>query len=86
MRQHRGVFTGSRGGYGNLVEVRHVGGLDTLYAHLSSIAVSVGDTVTPPDILGAVGCTGLCTGRHLHFETRELGVPVDPMTYLGGGS
>jgi len=76
------VFTGVRGGYGILVEIRHAGGLDTLYAHLSSIAVAVGDTVTPPDMVGRVGCTGLCTGSHLHFESREFRVPVDPMTYL----
>jgi murein DD-endopeptidase MepM/ murein hydrolase activator NlpD len=76
------VSAGTRGGYGTMVEVRHVGGLDTRYAHLSSMAVSVGDQVTTGDLLGAVGCTGLCTGPHLHFETLEFGTAVDPMTYL----
>jgi len=76
------VFAGTRGGYGGLVEIRHVGGLDTLYAHLSSLNVSIGDPVETGDVIGSVGCTGLCTGPHLHFETREFGEPVDPMSYL----
>jgi Peptidase family M23/S-layer homology domain len=76
------VSAGTRGGYGTMVEVRHVGGLDTRYAHLSSRAVTVGDHVETGDLLGAVGCTGLCTGPHLHFETLEFGTAVNPMTYL----
>jgi murein DD-endopeptidase MepM/ murein hydrolase activator NlpD len=65
-----------------MVEVRHVGGLDTRYAHLSSMAVEVGDQVETGDLLGAVGCTGLCTGPHLHFETLEFRTAVNPMSYL----
>jgi murein DD-endopeptidase MepM/ murein hydrolase activator NlpD len=76
------VTAGSRGGYGTMVEVRHVGGLDTRYAHLSSMAVEVGDQVETGDLLGAVGCTGLCTGPHLHFETLEFRTAVNPMSYL----
>ena len=76
------VSAGTRGGYGTMVEVRHIGGLDTRYAHLSSMTVAVGDHVMTGDLLGAVGCTGLCTGPHLHFETLEFGTAVDPLTYL----
>lgn len=68
--------------YGRMVDVQHVGGLLTRYAHLSSIGVSVGDAVKAGQVLGRAGCTGTCTGPHLHFETREFGEAVDPMTYL----
>lgn len=77
------ILTGRRGGYGRTVVVDHGGGLSTLYAHQSSIAVSVGDEVLAGDVIGYIGCTGYCTGPHLHFEVRELGAPVDPMQYLG---
>ena len=76
------LIAGPYGGYGNAVVIDHGGGLATLYAHQSSIAVSKGQAVATGDLLGYVGCTGLCTGPHLHFETRESGTPVDPMTYL----
>ena len=72
------------GGYGRTVVVDHGGGLSTLYAHQSSIAVSVGDEVLAGDVVGYIGCTGFCTGPHLHFEVREVGAPVDPMLYLPG--
>lgn len=72
------------GGYGRTVVVDHGGGLSTLYAHQSSIAVSVGDEVLAGDVVGYIGCTGFCTGPHLHFEVREVGAPVDPMLYLTG--
>ncbi|HKY47736.1 MAG TPA: M23 family metallopeptidase, partial [Acidimicrobiia bacterium] len=61
----------------------HGGGMSTLYAHQSSIAVSVGEVVTRGEVIGYVGCTGSCTGPHLHFEVRLSGVPVDPLQYLG---
>jgi murein DD-endopeptidase MepM/ murein hydrolase activator NlpD len=69
-------------GYGNYVIVRHGDGSETLYAHLSSIHVSRGQYVEQGDIVGAVGCTGWCTGPHLHFEVRIGGAPVDPLVYL----
>ncbi|MDH5371886.1 MAG: peptidoglycan DD-metalloendopeptidase family protein [Acidimicrobiia bacterium] len=72
------------GGYGNAVVIDHGGGLSTLYAHQSSIAVSVGQSLVVGDTVGYVGSTGYSTGPHLHFETREWGTPVDPMNYLGG--
>ena len=70
------------GGYGRAVVIDHGGGLSTLYGHQSSIAVSVGDEVLAGDVIGYIGCSGYCTGPHLHFEVREVGAPVDPMLYL----
>jgi len=69
-------------GYGNYVIVRHGDGSETVYAHLSSIWVSLGQYVGQGEIIGAVGCTGWCTGPHLHFEVRIGGSPVDPLAYL----
>lgn len=73
---------GERGGYGNTVVLDHGQSLSTLYAHQSSIAVSVGDTVKRGQVIGLVGSTGMSTGPHLHFEVRIAGSPVDPMQYL----
>jgi murein DD-endopeptidase MepM/ murein hydrolase activator NlpD len=72
------------GGYGNAVVIDHGGGLSTLYAHQSSIAVSIGQSLVVGDTVGYVGTTGYSTGPHLHFETREWGTPVNPMNYLSG--
>lgn len=69
-------------GYGNAVIVDHGNGYSTLYAHMSAFAVSNGQSVSQGDRLGSVGCTGSCTGDHLHFEIRINGNPVDPMPYL----
>ncbi|HEV2757298.1 MAG TPA: peptidoglycan DD-metalloendopeptidase family protein [Actinomycetota bacterium] len=76
------IMAGSYSGYGNAVIVDHGGGYQTLYAHLSSFAVSNGQSVGQGQTVGAVGCTGSCTGDHLHFEVRVNGSPVDPMQYL----
>ncbi len=76
------ILAATYGGYGTAVVIDHGGGLSTLYAHLSSTLVSAGQRVGLGEVIGYVGCTGYCTGPHLHFETRELGTPVDPMKYL----
>ncbi len=73
---------GSLGGYGNATVIEHGGALATLYGHQSSILVSEGDRVTQGEVIGRVGCTGACTGPHLHFEVRIDGDPVDPMGYF----
>ncbi|MDQ3981907.1 MAG: peptidoglycan DD-metalloendopeptidase family protein, partial [Actinomycetota bacterium] len=69
-------------GYGNAVIIDHGGGYSTLYAHMSSFAVSSGQSVSQGQVVGYVGCTGSCTGDHLHFEVRVNGSPVDPLPYL----
>ena len=75
------ISAGSNGGYGLAVVVDHGGGFSTLYAHMSSMSVS-GGSVSQGDVLGKVGCTGSCTGPHLHFETRMGGSPQNPMGFL----
>lgn len=77
------VSAGPRGGYGNAVVIDHGGGLATLYAHQSSVAVSSGQSVERGQVIGYIGCTGYCTGPHLHFEVRVGGRPVDPSGYVG---
>ena len=69
-------------GYGNVVEIRHEGGLVTMYAHLSSALVRVGQRVERGQLIARAGCTGSCTGPHLHFEVHKRGRPVDPAPYL----
>ncbi len=73
---------GCGGGYGNRVEISHGDGTSTLYGHMLTITVSVGQTVNQGDIIGYVGCTGYSTGTHLHFEIKQNGTQVDPMPYL----
>jgi murein DD-endopeptidase MepM/ murein hydrolase activator NlpD len=68
--------------YGLYVVIVSPGGIETLYAHLSSINVVQGQQVAQGDVLGYGGCTGYCTGNHLHFEVIDNGVRVDPLTYL----
>jgi murein DD-endopeptidase MepM/ murein hydrolase activator NlpD len=76
------AFAGVMSGYGNAVIVDHGGGLATTYNHLSAFSVGEGQSVSRGTVVGAVGCTGYCTGPHLHFEVRVNGTPVDPMPYL----
>jgi len=76
------VWCGWMSGYGNLVMIDHHNGLATLYGHQSRIAVGCNQQVSTGDTIGYVGCTGFCTGPHLHFEVRLNGNPVDPLGYL----
>lgn len=70
--------------YGNYVVVSHGSGNTTLYAHMSSRKVSVGQYVNQGDVLGITGSTGNSTGPHLHFEITENGTRINPLTYLTG--
>lgn len=84
---------GDGGGYGNHVIIDHGNGYTTLYAHMSSLAVSVGDVVTRGQVIGAQGCTGYtkgryygpgCYGAHLHFEIKLNGTNLNPSSFIGG--
>lgn len=70
------------GGYGNMVMIDHGHGVETLYAHLDSVVVTVGQTVRPGTHIGAIGNTGASMGSHLHFEVRVGGVQQDPAAWL----
>ena len=75
---------GEKGGYGNCVMIDHGNGYYTLYGHMSSIAVSVGQSVSKGDTVGYVGSTGVSTGPHCHFEIRVNGVCTDPAPWFSG--
>jgi murein DD-endopeptidase MepM/ murein hydrolase activator NlpD len=80
------TFAGEAGDYGKLVVVEHADGGSARYGHLSEIGVEPGQRVGRGQRLGAVGSSGLSTGPHLHFETRDAsGRPVDPGPRLAGG-
>jgi murein DD-endopeptidase MepM/ murein hydrolase activator NlpD len=76
------IYCGWEEGYGNFVVLDHGGNLATAYGHQSSIAVACGQQVAQGQVIGYSGCTGHCTGPHVHFEVRIDGNPVDPMGYL----
>ncbi|MCO6747112.1 LysM peptidoglycan-binding domain-containing M23 family metallopeptidase [Streptomyces sp. IpFD-1.1] len=81
------VSAGWSGSYGNEVVIKHADGKYSQYAHLSSLSVSSGQTVTPGQQIGLSGSTGNSTGPHLHFEVRtgpSYGSDIDPLAYLRG--
>jgi peptidoglycan DL-endopeptidase CwlO len=73
---------GASGGYGNFTCIQHSGSLSTCYAHQSRFGTSMGANVGKGQVIGYVGCTGLCFGDHLHFEVRVNGAVTNPMAYL----
>lgn len=75
------VFSGFLGIYGNVVIIDHGLGLQSLYAHLSSLSVKTGDTVSKGDIVGNTGTTGLAGGDHLHYGVTVGGIPVQPIEW-----
>ena len=77
---------GWNGGWGNYVMINHGNGLQTLYAHMSSRAVSTGQQVSRGQTIGYVGSTGMSTGPHLHFEVWLNGSRTDPLNYFAAGT
>ncbi len=73
---------GCGGGYGNYVIVSHDGTYSSIYAHLTSACVSVGDYVKQGQAVGFIGSTGHSTGAHLHFEIKENGISQNPLNYV----
>lgn len=75
-------FIGTQRGFGNLIVLKHRNDITTHYAHLNGFAkgLAKGQSVSQGDLIGYVGCTGWCTGPHLHYEVRIKDVPADPMT------
>jgi len=81
-----GMVTGvefGRFGYGNKVVIAHKNGYSSLYAHLSKVSVSAGDSVTTNSIIGESGNTGRSTGPHLHLEIHLEGKAINPAPILG---
>ncbi len=79
------VSAGIKGGYGNMVEIQHQGGMITRYGHLNRILVTAGDNVAAGDTIAEAGSTGRSTGPHLHYEIRVDNNPIDPWRYLNIG-
>lgn len=79
------LSAGTMDGYGIQVTLQHANGLTTRYAHFSATALGLvaGDGVSAGQLIGLSGCTGSCTGPHLHFETRVDGVAKNPRLFLG---
>ncbi|MEJ8474344.1 M23 family metallopeptidase [Roseibium algae] len=79
------IHAGRKGGYGNLVAIRHANGFISRYAHLSRLQVTKGDHVTAGDVIGNVGSTGRSTGPHLHYEIRLGTEPLNPAGFVKAG-
>lgn len=77
------TFSGRKGGYGQVVDIRHIDGLVTRYAHNNANLVKEGQMVRQGQKIATVGSTGVSTGPHLHFEVRKGGKSVNPMSFLG---
>lgn len=76
------IVSGTAGGYGQLVQIDHGNGINTLYGHTSQILVQVGQMVKKGQLIAYMGSTGYSTGSHVHYEIRVNGTAVDPAKYL----
>jgi murein DD-endopeptidase MepM/ murein hydrolase activator NlpD len=76
------AFAGVKRGYGNIVMLEHGNGISTYYAHLSSIGVEVGQSVSASQVIGQIGSTGRATSPHLHYEVRANGQPINPLATI----
>jgi len=76
-------FAGTMSGFGSVIWIDHSGGMLSIYAHLSQIGVTAGQSVRAGDPIGLSGATGQVTAPHLHFEVWRWGRPVDPVPVLG---
>lgn len=76
------VHAGWASGYGRLVKIQHEFGIETRYAHMNRLNVSVGQRVSRGQRIGDMGASGRVTGPHLHYEVRVGGQPVNPMIYI----
>lgn len=81
----RVTHAGWRGNYGRVVEIDHGLGITTIYAHLDSVLVKVGDLVDYRQAIGKLGNSGRSSGAHVHYEVRFEGKPLDPMGFLKAG-
>jgi len=69
-------------GFGNYIVIDHGNGYTSAYAHLASLNVRAGQSVGKGQLIGSVGCTGFCTGPHLHLEIKRSGSFVNPLSVL----
>jgi murein DD-endopeptidase MepM/ murein hydrolase activator NlpD len=70
-------------GFGLVIKLRHANGIVTMYAHLAQVFVKRGDRVAEGELIGRAGCTGSCTGVHLHLQVWVDGKLTDPLRFLG---
>ncbi|TWH51602.1 Membrane proteins related to metalloendopeptidases [Sporomusa sp. KB1] len=76
------VQSGWSGGYGNIVQIDHGNGIETIYGHNSSVLVNAGQSVKKGQIISYMGSTGRSTGPHVHYEVRVNGNAVDPIRFM----
>ncbi|MCB2106190.1 MAG: peptidoglycan DD-metalloendopeptidase family protein [Rhodobacteraceae bacterium] len=80
------IYADWEGNYGRLVVIDHGLGLVTKFGHLAKILVKKGDVVTRGTVIGQLGCSGRCTGPHVHYEVHHNGKPINPLKFLKAGS
>ncbi|MFK8080864.1 MAG: M23 family metallopeptidase [Granulosicoccus sp.] len=80
------TYSGKNGGYGNLIELEHIDGYRTRYAHNDANLVKVGSSVNKGQVIATMGSTGRSTGTHVHIEVRADGRAIDPMRFISEGS